>query len=196
MNELLDLIFPQNTTTLVDANVLYPATTKDLLIRLSMAGVVQVRWSERILDECFDNLLLRRLDLGRERLSRTRALMIAHTPDALVTGYERHMDHLSLPDPDDRHVLAAAIEADARVILTYNLKDFPAEVLRPYNVVALHPDTWLLEVIERAPNRVLTVLEQQAAQSRRPPNTRDALLSALEHRGLVRSVAAIRAHLA
>lgn len=196
MNQFFELLFPEPAVVLVDANVLYQATTRDLMIRLAMAGLVRVRWSEQILDECFDNLLLDRPDLSRERLSRTRGLMNKAIRDALVVGYERHIGGLALPDPGDRHVLAAAIEANAEVILTFNLKDFPSSSLLPHGVVALHPDEWLLEVIERAPSRVLAVLEAQAAQAQRPPNTLEGLFLALEQRGLVRSVAALRTYLA
>lgn len=92
---------------MLDANVLYPARLRDLLIRLAIAGLYQARWSEQILDECFDNLLENRPDLTQEQLARTRQLMTTALPDASVADYEDRVDEFDLPDPDDRHVLVS-----------------------------------------------------------------------------------------
>lgn len=96
---------------MLDANVLYPARLRDLLILLAIAGLYQARWSEQILDECFDKLLEDRPDLTREQLARTRQLMTTALPDASVADYEDRVEEFDLPDPDDRHVLAAAVTA-------------------------------------------------------------------------------------
>ena len=114
-----------------DACVLYPATLRDLLIRLAQTGLVRARWSELILDEVFTNLTANRPDLDPERLARTRHLMDAAIPDVTVTGHEYLIDQLTLPDPDDRHVLAAAIHAGADLIVTANLTDFPPNTSQP-----------------------------------------------------------------
>src|SRR5262245_25231347 len=112
---------------LYDACVLYPAPLRDLLLRLAMTGIVRVRWSEQNLDECFRNILANRPDLKPEALARTRELMNQAVPDCLVSGHESLVDSLNLPDPDDRHVLAAAIRCGAQAIITLNLSDFSAE---------------------------------------------------------------------
>ena len=111
---------------LYDACVLHPAPLRDLLIRIANTGVVHARWSERILDECFRSILTRRPALKPDALARTRELMNDSVSDCLVEGFENLIDGLSLPDLDDRHVLAAAIRAGAQVIVTANLRDFPA----------------------------------------------------------------------
>ncbi|MBK7784804.1 MAG: PIN domain-containing protein [Gemmatimonadetes bacterium] len=103
-----------------DACVLYPAPLRDLLIRIANAGIVQAKWSERILDECFRRILRQRPDLSAEALQRTRELMAIAVPDCMVTAFEPLEAGLTLPDPDDRHVLAAAIRANAQVIVTFN----------------------------------------------------------------------------
>ena len=96
-----------------DACVLYPAPLRDLLMHLALTGLFQAKWTDRIHEEWTRNLLEDRPELGREKLERVRRLMDAHAEDCLVTGYEGLIGPLSLPDPDDRHVLAAAIHAKA-----------------------------------------------------------------------------------
>ena len=107
---------------LYDACVLYPAPLRDLLVRIANTGIVRARWSEAILDECFRSILEQRPDLKPDALKRTRELMKQAVPDCLVTGFEALVEGLALPDPDDRHVLAAAIQARAQAIITFNLR--------------------------------------------------------------------------
>jgi predicted nucleic acid-binding protein len=120
-----------------DASVLYPSTTRDLLIRIAQAGLVQAKWTDTILDEVFDSLTKNRPDLDPARLARTRELMVGAIRDVVVIGYQPLVEALDLPDPDDRHVLAAAIRSRAQLIVTNNLRDFPAETLRHWDVEAL-----------------------------------------------------------
>lgn len=112
-----------------DANVLYPSTLRDVLIRIAQGGLVQAKWTDQILDETFRNILKNHPDIPPEKLDRVRALMNAAIRDCLVKGHEPMIDAVELPDPDDRHVLAAAIRAKAQVVVTFNLKDFPTEAL-------------------------------------------------------------------
>lgn len=177
---------------LYDACVLYPAPLRDLLLRIALAGVVRARWSEEILDECFRNILENRPDLTDERLSRTRELMNAAVPDCIVSGYEELIEGLSLPDPDDRHVLAAAIHAGAQVVVTFNLKDFPGRALGPYSIEAKHPDDFVLETIDLAPGLMIQVLAEQAAGLKNPQRTILELLETLREQGLPSSVARLR----
>ena len=125
---------------LYDANVLYPSTLRDMLIRVAQAGLVQAKWTHEILDEVFSNLIRNRPDLDPAKLARTRELMNSAVRDCLVTAYEPLIDSLTLPDADDRHVLAAAIKARAQVIVTNNLKDFPSAVLDAWDMEAKSPD--------------------------------------------------------
>jgi len=135
-----------------DANVLYPSTLRDVLIRVGLARLVQPKWTEQILDVVFRNLRTNRPDLDPARLDRTRQLMNDAIRDVTVTGYERLIEQVELPDPDDRHVLAAAIHADAQVIITRNLRDFPARALDSWGVEARHPDDLLTEFHEAYPD--------------------------------------------
>jgi len=94
---------------------MYPAPLRDLLVRIASTGIVRARWSEAILDECFRSILEQRPDLKPEALGRTRDLMKRAIPDCMVAGVEALVEGLSLPDPDDRHVLGAAIRAGAQL---------------------------------------------------------------------------------
>ncbi|MDZ7577980.1 MAG: PIN domain-containing protein [Candidatus Nanopelagicales bacterium] len=91
-----------------DANVLYPNALRDLLIRVAQAGLVQARWSDQILDETFAALRSNRPDVPEPKWHRLRELMSRAIRDGLVVGYESLIDAVQgLPDPDDRHVVAA-----------------------------------------------------------------------------------------
>jgi hypothetical protein len=110
----------------------------------------------------------------------------------LVTGYEDLVESLTLPDPDDRHVLAAAIRAAAGVIVTFNLKDFPVGVLAPYNIEAQHPDEFLAALFDVAPGPVCSVVKKQREALRNPPKTAEEVLATLESQGLVQLIARLR----
>jgi hypothetical protein len=85
---------------------------------------VRARWTETIHDEWIRNVLKGNPQLSSERIARTRSLMNEAVRDCLVRGYEDLIDSLTLPDPDDRHILAAAIRGGAEVIVTYLLLQF------------------------------------------------------------------------
>lgn len=135
-----------------DANVLYPSTLRDVLIRVGLARLVQPKWTDRILDEVFRSLRTNRPDLDPARLERTRGLMNDAIRDVSVTDYDHLIEQIELPDPDDRHVLAAAIHTDAQLIVTMNLRDFPAEALDPWDVEVQHPDDFLTELHKTHPD--------------------------------------------
>ena len=176
----------------LDACVLYSAPLRDLLLRLACAGLVQARWSDEILDECFGHILANRPDLKPQQLRRTRDLMNPALPDAVVTGYQDLEPKLKLPDPDDRHVLAAAIRAGANAIVTFNLDDFPASALAPHRVLAIHPDAFVGDLLDLDPDRVLQVIVEQAAALKNPRKTVAELLTTLENGELRKSVPRIR----
>lgn len=175
-----------------DACVLYPAPLRDLLMHLALTGLFQARWTEMIHEEWMRNLHQDRPELSVEKLERVRQLMNAHAEDCLVTGYEGLISQLSLPDPNDRHVLAAAIQAKAGTIVTYNLSDFPTASLAQYGIEAQHPDTFILGLLEMDRGKVLQAVRDQRASLRNPPVTAEELLSTLEKQRLVRTTANLR----
>ena len=158
-------------TAVYDANILYPAPLRDLFIRIAQAGLVRAKWTETIHDEWLRNVLLDKPRHSTERLARTRQLMNDAVRDCLINGYEELIESLTLPDPDDRHVLAAAIRADAEVIVTFNLKDFPQSVLTEHKLRAIHPDEFLEMLLGQSPDVVCTAVRQQRERLRNPPRT-------------------------
>lgn len=139
-------------TVFVDANVLYASSLRDLLVQLALADVLDLRWSASVQEEWTGAIARHRPDIPRERTARTRVLMESALPDAMVSEYEHLIQGLSLPDTDDRHVLAAAISSGSNLILTFNLKDFPDDALAPHNIIAVHPDDFLTTLAETTPN--------------------------------------------
>ena len=120
-----------------DACVLFPPSLRDLLVWLSISGACRARWSEAIHEEWIAAVAVHRPNVQVSSLQRCRQLMDASVPDSRVVGYEELIPTLTLPDPDDRHVLAAAIIGGADCIVTFNLKDFPRHLLAPYGIDAM-----------------------------------------------------------
>lgn len=174
-----------------DANVLYPAPVRDLLIRLARAGLVAARWTDLIHDEWIRNVLKDRTDLSAQQLERTRRMMDEAVPGAVVEGFERHIRTLHLPDPDDRHVLAAAIQASADVIVTFNLKDFPGAALLGHGILARHPDEFVLDLLSRDPDTVYAATRAQRTTLRNPPLSVGQYLDNLRRVGLPRTADAL-----
>ncbi|MFC4565239.1 PIN domain-containing protein [Nocardiopsis mangrovi] len=177
---------------LYDANVLYPSTLRDLLIRIAQSGLVQAKWTHRILDEVFGNLQRNRPDLSGTSLARTRELMVSAVRDCLVTGYEPLIDAVRLPDPDDGHVLAAAIRANAQVIVTSNLRDFPASALAGWDIEVKSPDDFIVDQIHLDRKIVWSCAQRIADSWRNPPGTVGDVLARLERSGIVRAAAELR----
>ena len=112
--------------------------------------------------------------------------------DALVKDYEPFIPGLTLPDENDRHVLAAAIKGNAQVIVTYNLKDFPEETLKPYGIQAQHPDEFITHLIDLDFYRVCRAVRQHRAAFQNPPKSREEYLEMIEKKGLVSTASLLR----
>lgn len=179
-------------TIVVDANVLYDAAARDLLIRLAMRGLVRVRWTEHILDECFHALRSKRSDLQEERLARMRKLMCEAVPDCVITGHEPLVDAIDLPDLGDRHVVAAAVKSDAQAIVTFNIKDFPSESIARYHLEVIHPDDFFVNQIDLDPIAAVHVIQELARDLQAPPKTPAEIVDGLESRGLAVTASRLR----
>lgn len=167
-----------------DACVLYPAPLRDLLMRLAKTDLFAARWTTQIHDEWIRNLLAARPELA-DKLLRTAELMNRAVPDALVTDYEPLIDGLCLPDPDDRHVLAAAIRAGAQLIVTFNLKDFPESESGRFGVEAIHPDLFITQQFDLHEGKILDAVRAHRRALRNPTRSVDEYLDTLAKQKLV-----------
>lgn len=176
-----------------DACVLYPSPLRDMLIRLAIDELIIARWSDAILDEVFRNLRKNGHDLDPAWLDVTRRRMNEAVLDAVVSPNPATLARIGpLPDPEDAHVVATAVDAGASVIVTFNPRDFPAEVLEPLGLSALHPDAFVTELLDADPESVVAVARAQAADLRNPPRTVEDVLDALTRCGLVASSGRLR----
>jgi PIN domain len=176
----------------LDASVLYPAQLRNFLMHLARRDVFRARWSSHVHNEWIEALLRNRPDLTATQLYRTRRLMNEHIDDALVCGYEPIICQLTLPDPKDHHVLAAAIHCGADVIVTANLRDFPAAALAPHGIEALHPDSFIRGLLNDKPEDVVAAFRTQHATLKNPPLSTDELLALFKRYGLVETAAELR----
>ena len=174
-----------------DANVLYPSLFRNLLVRLGQHGLCRLRWSDTVHEEWIRNVH-KNLNLDVRALQRTRRMMENALPDAAVTDYAHRIPALTLPDPDDRHVLAAAIQAGADAILTFNLRDFPREVVQAHGLDVLHSDPWLCGVLDTYPAEAGAVLAELLAALKNPPLSRAEFCASLERLGLPGGAARVR----
>lgn len=179
-------------TAVLDACVLYPAPLRDFLIELSGSGIYRARWSDQIHDEWIRNLLVNRPDLTEARLHRTRDLMNQSVLGARVENFESLIAALSLPDPDDRHVLAAAIHCRADAIVTFNRKDFPDAVAQQYDIEILHPDAFLYHQLSLDLAAVLTTAFRCRSRLKNPTKSAEEYLDTLERQGLSLLVSELR----
>ncbi|HYP82023.1 PIN domain-containing protein [Variovorax sp.] len=178
-------------TAVYDACVLYPAPLRDFLMWLGLSGRFRARWSTQIHEEWKRNLLINRPDLRPDQVDRTSTLMNMAIPDGLVSEYEALIAGLHLPDPHDRHVLAAAIRCGASVIVTFNEKDFPQAALAPFGIEAQHPDLFIDYLFDLDAAAVVSAAQKQRAQLKSPPLDVDRYLDALLRQGLVQTVKAL-----
>ncbi|MCU0779036.1 MAG: PIN domain-containing protein [Akkermansiaceae bacterium] len=185
----------QAPVVLLDACTLYPAALRDVLMRMALHGLILARWTDAIHDEWIEAVLRDRPDLSRAQLERTRQLMNLHAEDSLVTGHEKRIEKLDLPDSDDRHVLAAAIEAGADVLLTWNLRDFPQATLAAHGMTAETPDALLARLCEARRDQLLAVLREARSCLKNPPLTAAAYLETLRSQGLKRTCELLEAFL-
>lgn len=186
---------PAARIAFLDASVLYPATLRNLLMHLAVAGVFRPRWTDKVQEEWTTALLRDRPDLDAARLAHRRGLMDDYIFDARVTGFEPLIEGLVLPDLDDRHVLAGAIHGGASVIVTANLRDFPASTLAPHGIEALHPDVFVRSLIEDDADTVVAAIAEHRAALVNPPKSPDEYLAMLERHRMTVTVAALHSFL-
>lgn len=178
-------------TAVLDACVLYPALLRDVLLSLAHADLYSAKWTAHIRDEWTRNLLKDRPDF-QEQIQAAAAAMEDAIPDCMVTGYEHLMEGLRLPDPDDRHVVAAAIAGHADAIVTWNERDFPREVLDPFGVEVQTPDEFVLNQIMLDKPTSVAAIKRMRERWARPKMEAAALVDLFEKRGLPQTAAHLR----
>lgn len=168
---------PASFPVLLDSCVLYPYELRDLLLEAAHEQLYRVHWSPQILEDTVRNLV----SDGRttpERSAKFCAAMDRAFPEALVEPPAGLADQLGC-DPGDRHVLAAAIAAKAEVIVTLNVRHFPAQVLEPLGIEAVTPDQFLCNLLDLDPTAIHSCLLAMAARQRNPARSAQVLLQIL-----------------
>jgi hypothetical protein len=184
-------------TGLLDANVIYPAPLRDLLLQLAVTDIFKAKWTADIHREWIEALLRNEPHRDRAALERTRDLMDSKTRDCLITGYQALIPSIKLPDPNDRHVVAAAIVGRCDVIVTQNVKHFPEVVLTPYGIDVQHPDEFLCNHLNLATGLFCGVVQKVRQRLKKPPYSIEEYLDTLTRNGLVATASELRpfAHL-
>ena len=178
------------TRALLDANVLYPASVRDVFLQLAASDVFQAKWTADIHREWIEALLRNEPHRDRAALQRTRDLMDRETRDCLVTEYEAFIPILdNLPDPDDRHVLAAAIAGRCDAIVTSNLRHFPNAAVEPFSIDVRHPDEFLCDCLNLAPGAFCEAIRKVRSRLKKPPFTVREYLDNLSRQGLAATAA-------
>ena len=170
-------------TAVLDANVLYPTLLRDTLLSLAVADIYHARWTIEIQDEWIRNLAAHRPEVAA-KLPVVAQRMIDAVPDCLVCGYEHLVGSITLPDPSDRHVVAAAIVGHADAIVTFNLKDFPPDVLDIYGIEAQHPDDFLMNQLQLQQIPSLTAIKQMRSRWTNPAYTAREMIEGFKRSGL------------
>ena len=168
---------PLHRSVVIDTNALYSMPLADTLLRAADHELFEFAWTTEIMRELRETML--RQGFPANAIDRRIRAMQQAFRDSEVTGYEERIPQLLLPDPDDRHVLAAAIHAEARVIVTANVRDFPSDILAEHAIRALTPADFLTGLIREFPRLLLEIVHEQAAAMRQPPLSFDALVAKL-----------------
>jgi predicted nucleic acid-binding protein len=157
-------------------------------VELAAMQLYRAKWTDQIHEEWIGSLLKNRTDLTREQLNRTRTLMNEHVPDCLITGYEALIPSIQCSDPDDRHVIAAAVKGRCSAIITYNLRHFPEQELERYDIEAQHPDEFINHQFGLDHASVLIAAQRCRARLKHPPLTASEYLRKLAEQELPKTV--------
>jgi predicted nucleic acid-binding protein len=172
-------------TCVLDTNVIYPIDVRDLLFWFAHYELFTPKWSKHIFDEWLDVML--RNGISKEEADKRVRKANRAFPDALVENYEPLIEGLVLPDPKDRHVLAAAIKTNANTIVTNNLKDFPKEYLNTFGLNAKSADDFITDIIDLNQNIALNAFNDMVLNRTNPDLDEFQMLDTLRRNGLLDS---------
>lgn len=173
-----------NTIAVLDACVLYPAPVRDLLLSLASENLFEPRWSAIIQDEWVRNLLRKRPDLTENQLVKAVKAMNSAFPLANVSGFQKYIPSIILPDEDDRHVVACAIQSRATKLVTFNTKDFPESILANYAIEVISPDQFITQLISLEPALCGSAFQKMHHRLKNPPIPKETLLAIFQKCGL------------
>ncbi len=161
----------------LDTCVLYPPLVRGILLGAAEAGLIAPRWSRRVLDEWRIAAARNGGLMAESGVEAISARMTARFPGGEVCPEPGVEMAINLPDPADAHVLAGALAAGAEVLLTFNLRDFPARRLAALGIVARHPDGFLWELLSAATDGMCGAIRAAAAAAgaKAPEEIRPAL---------------------
>lgn len=180
-------------TALLDACVLYSVAITDALMSLAAQGLFAGKWTTRIEDEWIRNLEMNRPDLTGRLITRRDAMRdVVPDWEVAALAWQPLSPSLTLPDPDDTHVLAAAIAGHADCIVTLNTKDFPSEQVSVFGIEVMHPDDFIVKQLDLDPVSALTAFKGMRSRWRRPQATAEEFAHALERHGLVATAERLR----
>ncbi|ATL66320.1 PIN domain-containing protein [Nocardia terpenica] len=174
-------------TAVLDTCVLWPSLQRDFLLSLAVEAMYRPLWSRPILDELEYHEAAKLVDRGLDRAtadaraSRLVEQMRTVFEDALVKNWEPHEGTFGLPDPDDEHVVAAAMVGGAGAIVTDNIKDFPRMKV-PQHILILTPAAFAADTVATNPEAAAHALATISTRFRNPARTMDELLTILEER--------------
>jgi predicted nucleic acid-binding protein len=172
-------------TALLDACVLYPAAMADALMSLASSGLFAAKWSRAIEAEWIASLEKRRPELqGRLDYRRDQMRQAVADWEVEPQAWQALARGLPLPDPDDAHVLAAALAGHADCIVTANLRDFPVEVVAPLGVEIIHPDQFIARQWELDPWAAVAAFKRMRARWKKPQATAEDFAAAFERGGM------------
>jgi len=194
-------LFANRYTVFIDACTLASALKRNLLLTLAEAEFFRVRWSVQVLDETQRAIATILTDKGyqpadaEDRAARARHAMATAFEEAVVSDFQDLLSSCAgLPDPDDVHVLAAAMKTQAATIVTENLKDFPKHVLAPLNIEARAANAFIADTIALDPGRAVAAIRTMRLRLKRPEKTAEILLLDMEAAGLTETVDVLRPH--
>jgi predicted nucleic acid-binding protein len=169
-------------TAVLDTNVVYPVIIRDILFWFAYYDLYTPKWSEHIFDEWRSVMI----EKGVSEKDADNRILKANSafPDALVKNYAGLIDHLELPDKDDRHVLAAAIKTNANVIVTNNMKDFPEEYLKSFGLYVKNADDFLTDIIDINQEQAIKAFKEMVLNKKNPKQDEFELLNLLRNAGL------------
>ena len=192
-------MFANRFTAFVDACSLVGVLKRNLLLTLVEADFFRLRWSATVLDEvekAIAGILASKAHSApEEEAARQRARMEAAFEDAMVSDFDAFLPACNgMPDPNDAHVLAAAVKTQAATIVTDNLKDFPPRLLAPLNLEARSTDSFIADTIALDTGRAVAAIRQMRERFKRPEITAERLLIIMEAEGLTQTVDVLRPH--